>query len=328
MTNEHERYRAMRKIAREALSDYNSEGVYQINRDKEGAIILTPQLVRAFPIYPINCPLGPHQYHLNGWINGNRKHLRVFNAQEANTLRPLYSLDRAQMFLGELEKFTEGKREDFLIDTPDNGFITVYLNNFVDVSHTREKLTQIAENQTKSKIGRLTKIAEEARQGFYWPNIASEVVEAGRSFTESREDWGKRRTEQRMGMEAFLAENPEAFRNYFSGLVSFVNGCSRTFEDINSRDLSRFPLLVPVKDEKELREGDYIQGQFFLPGQGWNMFDGEFTSLTDGKVEDRKVYIIHLENASDLGNGTGEKEIKVHSDIENLENPIWRLGNE
>lgn len=113
---------------------------------------------------------------------------RIFNTQEANALRPLYATDSAQKILGELVKFSNGERNDFVVDTPDNGFVTAYLDNFGDISRTRGKLTDGAKELAKSKIKTLAEIADDVRQGFYWQNLPQEVVYSGQSFEESRED--------------------------------------------------------------------------------------------------------------------------------------------
>lgn len=124
-------------------------------------------------------------------------------------------------------------------------------------------------------------------------------------------------------MEEFLTENPEAFRKYFSGLVKFVNGSSRILKDIQSRDLSRFSLLVPVDGEATLERGDYIQGQFFVPEEGWKMLDGEFQGLDSLIVEGKERPAIQLRNSSKYGTGAGTNEVVAVSNVSELGNPIW-----
>ncbi|MHA1829191.1 MAG: hypothetical protein ACTSX6_11165 [Candidatus Heimdallarchaeaceae archaeon] len=264
-----------KEIAKQVLSDYDAEGIEKIERDSDGAVIFDPSIVKGFPLYPVSGRFGTDYYHTNPWLNGNRKYLRNLNSQESNTSRILYAFDNAKGILEDLRRYSQGE-SFFTVDTPDNGFLTVFRDNYELIENTLNRVNEGAKRQAKSGISKLSGLDDAVRRGFYWTNIPKEVQEAGKAFSEVIQDFiSARKSDFRFTLNDYLTQNPQAFRAYFGGLVDFVKGNSALFNQMKIQTAAH-PTLASVQDEQQLTYGDYIQGKFFVPGEGWKMLDVGF----------------------------------------------------
>ena len=317
-----ENKRTLQDIANEVLKNYEPPNLDGVSRDEAGYINFSSNLARAFPLFGVLCKAGNHHAHLNPYVNGKNNQLKTLNSQETNTLKQAYTFGTAKILLTRLNQFVLGA-DTFEMDTEDNGFLTQVRDYLCEPDYLQRTLEDLALNQSKSQIPQIANIHSDLRKGFYWQNLPQEIKRAGETI-------GELISSRREGsLDTYLAENPDKFRDYFSALVSIANQGTDLFKRINrgEGDLKRFPLLIPAS-ERELKKGDYVQGDFWTPEKGWQFYDGQVNSLSQNTNDNH--YDIDLINASNLGNGTGTRTINgLISHTEKLNwQKLWRLGEE
>lgn len=297
--------------------------------NEAGDVELNPSIARGFPVFS-----------LSGKFDVGRNNARMvaskfynsndMNSQEAGATKPLHTLEGSLSVLESLGDFCEGKSDSFETDYANNGLIT-YLRDHSSASIER-KAERMASNQAESRIHKLALIPNELRKGFFWQELINGKEDPYDGLDPVFEGVHKIRAGGRGGMEDILLRNPDLLRRYFSVIVNIANRTGEVFDYMvdHPDEMRRYPRLTRVENHGVLERGDYIQGRFTCPGEGWITIDGEVRDdAVIEQIQGRDVYMTELDNVSLEGNGEGDASVKAYSIVDSSNaRSIWRLEDE